>query len=414
MPINVTCSNCLFAFHVDDEFAGRLGRCPECTTVLQVPGEELVPSLPEPPAEHDPYHSHRSAKAFDEFPTRRVRSDDYRGHEGITEKPKASPRVLRFDKEARAARWNRVSHGLRNLIVAVVLMSTSELLGATYTLIEGAKPGAQNAFGARFVLFLGSLFISAISLGLWSIGRIGCARVPYVPARGPAIASAIIAGMTGASGVCGLAGMLIGLLVIQQGNLIQGAVLTNLGVCGVMPALFGFFLAEVLGLWSQIRMAQGLGDVAFARSSRVMMLILTGLALLSMCVMGLLMVALVAQQQEEQRKENQQAQERQRLLDAQPGREKNEPGKDELAGKLKPRIPPKREPARPGTKSDPKPAPGNGIEVGRAKPNAPMRDKVVVGEDKPSEVNKQVQAGLAAQPGAQAPPPDLPRKQSTR
>src|SRR5207253_2238638 len=115
--------------------------------------------------------------------------------------------------------------------------------------------------------------------------------------------------------------------------------------------------------------------------------------------------------QQEQRKVLQQAQERQRLIELQPGREKSGPGFNEQSGKLKPRLPPKREPAKTGAKSEAKPAPGNDIEIGKAKPNAPGGEKVVVAEDKPSEVNKQVEAALAGQPGApaaQAPPPDPP------
>ena len=48
MSIPVTCPECQSHFHVGDEFAGRPGRCPECTAILQVPD-------PDAPIEHAEY-----------------------------------------------------------------------------------------------------------------------------------------------------------------------------------------------------------------------------------------------------------------------------------------------------------------------------------------------------------------------
>src|SRR5664279_3759318 len=37
MSISVTCSACTASFKVKDEFAGRRGRCPKCSAIVQVP-----------------------------------------------------------------------------------------------------------------------------------------------------------------------------------------------------------------------------------------------------------------------------------------------------------------------------------------------------------------------------------------
>jgi hypothetical protein len=285
MPINVSCSNCHFDFHVGDEFAGLLGRCPGCETVLQVPATEPVPQIPEPHVETDPYHSHQSAKAFDEFPSRRVNYDDYRGPEVAQAKNRdAGPPVLRFDKEARAARWHAVSNGLRNLMVSVILVAVSQGVWLAFLYADGVHPGQQNQFGPREkALNIGDVVFLSLGLGLWGIGRIACGRVPYVPARRVARPAAIIAGLATGSGVVGLSGLVFGIMLLQQ-NLGAGALLFLVGFCSLLPAMLGFVVAEVMGLVSQMRIATGLRDPAFARASRVQFAL--ALLLSAVCMVG--------------------------------------------------------------------------------------------------------------------------------
>jgi hypothetical protein len=46
MPIDVQCEECGHELSVSDSMAGRMGRCPECDTVIEIPAGEGKPPAP--------------------------------------------------------------------------------------------------------------------------------------------------------------------------------------------------------------------------------------------------------------------------------------------------------------------------------------------------------------------------------
>lgn len=296
MPIQVTCPECHINFLVGDEFAGRPGRCPECSAIIQVPDHEAVDSPPES----------QPIDTFEEFPrhSRRRRSDEEFA-EAARSRNRSDERSRRpeFDPFARAAKWQKVSNGLRNLMVTVVLLSFQELIGTAFFIADGVRPAQQNNLGPRDqAMIIGSILVWTICLILWAMGRIAIARVPYVPARQLALTSAVFAGMTCASGVVGFGLVGAGALIIGQGNL-NGLALANLGACALMPSMVGFVVAEGLGLWSQIRIGTALQDNAFMRTSRVLLIAFVSLNLFSCCAACALVTALMAELEKAQQQQ---------------------------------------------------------------------------------------------------------------
>ena len=334
MPIPVTCPDCQAHFHVGDEFAGVAGRCPECSAVIQVP-DPLADSTPTPPPAADahldphPYAIPRGVEAFEELPSaaRRARDRDAAHADRADERDvyddrparrSGSPR-LTFDPATRAARWEGVSRGLRNLLVAVVLITVNLMVIGAFVLVDEIKPApADNFVGRKIALSLGTTVAAGIGMLLWMVGRFGCARVPYVPARQAAMPAAVVAGLTGVAGVLCLAMMAGGILMAQQGNL-GGIGFVGLGFCGLMPVTVGFGIAELMGLASQIRMADGLRDATFGRTSRVLFgaaLVYTVLSVCGGC--GSFMLFAAAADRAQQQKQLKQQQQKPRPIEAKP------------------------------------------------------------------------------------------------
>ncbi|HKB01781.1 MAG TPA: hypothetical protein VKD90_06155 [Gemmataceae bacterium] len=343
MPIPVSCPECHYHFLVGDEFAGRPGRCPECAAIIDVPGADLqaLPSSHEP-REPSPYESRRAADSFeDDFPSRLRRrgrpDDDWNRYEPDGQADFDDRRYGRssertFDAQARAAKWEKVAGGLRNLIVAVVLVTVAQVVTSAFDLVEPIQPGQQNALRERDkAMLIGNLVFFVLAMLMWAYGRIGCGRVPYVPARRVALPAGVIAGLTAVLGACAFGAMVVGVfLVVQNPAGPGGALLLMLGVCAFFPALIGFLVAELMGLVSQVKMATGLRDAAFARASRlqiVVALVLTGVVMAGFCV---LLVFMMGEMQKAQKKqENEQRQ--QRAQQAPP--EKADPGPAGAKGK---------------------------------------------------------------------------------
>jgi hypothetical protein len=307
MPIPVTCPECQIHFLVGDEFAGRPGRCPECAAIIHVPG-------PDPAASDDPY---RIRDRFDlppepEPPRRRERSDEWGREQRSDYDDRPRDRALEdrgrtFDPQARAARWEAVARGLRNLMVATVLITVSQVVASAFDLIEPIRPGQQNNFGPREqARLVGNGLFIVLSIVFWAMGRVGCGRVPYVPARRAALPGGIIAGLTGVFGVLAFVGLGGAILVMQQ-NQPLGALLLLTGFCSLFPLMIGFPVAEIMGLVSQMRMADGLRDPAFGRASRVQIvvaLVLTGVVMIAGCA-GLVFLAAETKKLEEKQRQEQ-------------------------------------------------------------------------------------------------------------
>ncbi|MBO0699976.1 MAG: hypothetical protein J2P46_16380 [Zavarzinella sp.] len=332
MPIPVTCPECQYHFLVGDEFAGRPGRCPECAAIIHVPGGEPAP----PPADdhRDAYRRPQETEAFDDFPSRlrrrRPRDDDWdRGRGDDYEdgrRDRSEDRVRTFDPHARAAKWEKVARGLRNLTVAIILAALSQAVSAGFDLVAPIQPGQPNQFGSREkALVLGNTLLIVLSMVLWAIGRMGCARVPYVPARRVAVPAAVIAGLTATLGVCAFAAIVTGIFLLIQNPGGPAAALVLLGGCAFVPVLIGFPIAELLGLISQVKMARGLRDPGFARASQVQIvaaLLLTALTFLGMC---LFLVWFMSETQKAQQKQEEERRQQQ-IQQGQPPAQKGAPG----------------------------------------------------------------------------------------
>jgi hypothetical protein len=347
MPIPVTCPECQYDFLVGDEFAGRPGRCPECAAIIHVPAPDEAGASPD---DHDPYRTPRGRRhePVMESLSPRGRSDDWEreqrnDYDEAPRGPAAGDGGRTFDPHARAARWESVSRGLRNLMVAVILVAVAEMVSCAFTLIDPVQPGQQNNLGPKEqALVVGNMLFSIISLILWALGRIGCGRVPYVPARRVAMPAGVIAGLTALSGVFAFGGLVGGILIMQQ-NQGVGALLLLGGVCAFIPLLIGFPVAEIMGLVSQVRIANGLRDAAFARASRLQILVaivLTGIVMVGFCVFFVFLMAEMQKAQKKQQEEQQQ-QMRQQGLDQPADPKAPLKGKGKVAAK-------KNAPAAPG------------------------------------------------------------------
>lgn len=295
MSIPVTCPECQSHYHVGDEFAGRPGRCPECASVLHVPDPADEPETDEPA---------RERHAFDDLPALsagRRRDDVEYGYRPSP--PPARPSEPRFDPHARAAKWDAVGRGLRNIMVAVVLMTVAELVVCAFTLVDGVQPGQQNMLGGKDkAMIIGNTLILVIAMFLWAAGRVGCGRAPYVPARRVALPAGVIAGLSAVCGACAFGGIVFGFLIAQN-NIGAGAGLVMLGACAFIPTLIGFTVAEVMGLVSQVRMAKGLRDEAFVNAARLQLivaLVLTVVAFVGMCAFGLFLATEMEKAQQKQ------------------------------------------------------------------------------------------------------------------
>lgn len=312
MPINITCSECQYAFAVADEYAGQAGRCPECGAVLRVPGRA------------NPYGDTFADDGFDAPRPRR--------REPEPTKPTAKePAPRTFNADARSAKWLRVAHGYRNILIAFVLIGFDELIRGSYNLVRGVeKVDPNNMDEGRLALVMGNLFISGIAMVLWSLGRMAGAAVPYVPARSLSVISSVSAALTGFSGVCGLIGIMLG-VAIARNNLQLGASLMVLSAMGLFFGMICGVVAEMVGLIAQLRVASALKDRAFLRSTQLLigvLVLVTGLGLLGCCI-GMVAIS-VAAEKEKQKMQKEKAQDKQK--------DKEQPAKEDKAPNANPQV----------------------------------------------------------------------------
>ena len=187
MPIPVTCPECQYHFLVDDEFAGRPGRCPECAAVIQVPDPEPTPPPPLPEVHEDPYpyRTPRAVEAFEDFPSRTRRSrdrdpehddDDRDRHERDLRDDYEEGRGARgrgeFDAHARAAAWERVYKGLGYIQLGVILYFFGQLLQMGFIIARGLDKLNENALpdGGEIAVGIGGLVVVLAAGGVLAFG----------------------------------------------------------------------------------------------------------------------------------------------------------------------------------------------------------------------------------------------------
>lgn len=300
MPIQVACPECQYHFHVADEFAGRMGRCPVCGAVIDVPD----PHAGEPDRPAPAPHPYGLPPAFEDLPAPSARSSSAPAVPDHGPRGRAERRQeRRFDPNARAARWLSVSHGLRNLMVATVLLVGDYLTILVFGLIDIAQGAPPNQIARKQALYIATALVCGISLLLWGMGRTGCRRVPYLPAQRLAFPAGVLAVLTTVGGLIGLAGVVLGAIMLMQQNQL-GLQLAILLQFALFPASAGFLLAEALGLASQIRMATGLREPAFGTASRIQLVVFLGMSLFSCCLTCGVFVAFEQAERQQMQQQN--------------------------------------------------------------------------------------------------------------
>jgi hypothetical protein len=310
MSIPVTCPECQSHFHVGDEFAGRPGRCPECTAILQVPDPDAPIEHEEQPEDSHPYWTPRGVEAFEmaPAPVRESRQED-RFEPAPRRRPDDRPREPRFDPHDRAARWARVHRGLGYVQVAVLLGFVSQILQTVLMLARGGAQNDPNALpdSGQIALGFGALFMVLAAWMFWVLGRAAGLRVPYVPARSCARASFVMAlGSIGASVVT------FCLFFVTLGALAQAGanggppppaavlfVLLMMGSLCLTAGLAGG--AEIAGLMALARIGDALRDrtaAGWARRSIVVMVVAGMLMVFGFC--GVFIYAGAKEQQRQQ------------------------------------------------------------------------------------------------------------------
>jgi hypothetical protein len=337
MSIPVTCHECDSHFHVEDEFAGRPGRCPDCEAILQVP--DLAAS-----ADHSdhldplplPSSWRTSTLHSPPIPSREIRRDQRQDHERTLRQDYVD-QLRRFDPLDRAARWARVHRGLGHLQVAVVLGFLSQILQTLLMLARGGVQQDPNALpdSGQIALVFGALVMMLASGMFWILARAAGVRVPYVPARNCARPSFLMTLGCVATGLITICLFFATAMAMAQagpnGGPPPGAVvfvlMFMLGLCLTGGLALG---AEIAGLMSLGRIGDALRDRAAARWARrsIIVMVLTG----GLIVFGAfaILVYIGAEQQKRQEQAKAGAQ------DPAGAKEKpKEMGKDKAVGKAK-------------------------------------------------------------------------------
>lgn len=302
MPITVHCPECQAHFHVGDEFAGRPGRCPECGTVLMVPGAD--PAAAHSHTDPDPYRTPRPVEAYEDPPlASRRRPRDYPPDHD--QEPRDDfddrPGPARFDPQGRATAWQRVSKGLWYVQVSVILYAFSQLFQTGFMLSRGMKEAdPANLDSGMVAVMCGSVVVMLAASVFWLLGRFALVKVPYVPARGWAKASFAMG-----LGTLFLFCAAFCLLVMAVGAAAQGQ---NPGAVGIMMiAVLAFCLVFVLALGGEasalvtlLKIGTGLKDAGVAGWAKLCLGLLVALiafGTVGACVLG---VYVTDKQQKEQ------------------------------------------------------------------------------------------------------------------
>lgn len=290
MPISVTCPECAYRFHVDAAFAGRPGRCPECDAVIQVP----------------------AATAFD---------DAYAEPGGLAEFPSASrrravePPALRpADEDAapgnpgpRIEKWRRVAAGYRNLAIAAGLVAIDTAIRGGFNLANGVNLEENPQFtSAQKALMVGNGLFSALAIILWAVGRFGLGKTPYLPARGAAMSSGVMAGLAAVPGILGVLLAAAGILLAAE-NPVGALAMINFGGCGICLFGLGWAVAEIVGLIAQIRMAKGLdapGAATWAKTQLTTLVVLMVVGFTGFCVLVMVLAGEMKRQDDARKQAN--------------------------------------------------------------------------------------------------------------
>src|SRR5262245_30863597 len=290
MPINVTWVDCQYRFLVGDELAGRTGRCPECGAVIDVP-DTGHPPRPANRYDRDPHLEPLAPDPFHDFPSRyrRQRDERERYEEDLREDFDDQPRRRSFDPEARAAAWTKVYKGLGYVQIAVILYFFGQILQMGFMLVRGGPKENPNGLpdSGEMAVGIGGLVVISAAAIFWCLGRAAGTRVPYVPARGWAKASFLMA--LGSllclfMFCCSLIGAIAA--VAQQGPNPGAMLILMLAFMVLLVAVVVVVGAEITGLVSLAKIGDGLhaaSAASWARQSIAALVVLIGMLTVGFC-----------------------------------------------------------------------------------------------------------------------------------
>ncbi|MSR54880.1 MAG: hypothetical protein EXS09_16560 [Gemmataceae bacterium] len=293
MPIKVTCPECHATFLVGDEFAGRPGRCPECTAVIIVAGPNL--QAPEIHLDPSPYQAARGVEAYEDFPDRARRRREEDEQRSDYERDDYDDRAVEFkvDLEARAKAWSRVYKGLGYIQIAVILYFFNQVLQSVFFVVHGGMdPKDPNALpdSGELAIGLGVAFIMLFACVFWILGRLSLIRTPYLPARGWAKGSffMVLASIASLFGLCCLFMMALGALA--NGPNPGAAAFLMFAVLMALLAMLLVAGGELCGMMALAKICDGLrapSAANWARMSMVLMFVLIGVLLVGACGIGI-------------------------------------------------------------------------------------------------------------------------------
>jgi predicted RNA-binding Zn-ribbon protein involved in translation (DUF1610 family) len=210
MPIQVTCTSCSGAFKAPDSAAGKKAKCPQCATVIEIPGgdpaEEILDAeeaMPHPVGDSDlVVEPSRAALAA---------GDERRPCPMCGEMIQRNAVKCRFcgeifDKSMaqilggqapnmQDPRWSKVRTGLATLYYSFIILFFSIIAIAVARGVGAAmnpgRPNAEPSPAMLLLLTLGGLVIIGAAIGVL-VGYVFCTNVPEVSgARGFAVGTIV-------------------------------------------------------------------------------------------------------------------------------------------------------------------------------------------------------------------------------
>lgn len=301
MAIPVKCPDCAFRFHVEAEYAGMPGRCPECDAVIDVPQLPKARRRFEDEGDDDDFDA-PAVGSFASSSRRDVESYSSRDEQLEDEQP-------RFDPSVRIERWKSVSGGFRNLAIAAGLLGFDTLIRVTFNLVNGLpNDNANQMTSGQKAIMVGNCIFTALAMVLWAIGRINLAKTPYLPSAGLAKTSGVLAAINSIPGVIGILCAVIG-IVIAADNLIAGMLLLQGGGCGLLIFGLGAIVTEIIGLLAQIKMTAGIKATKAATLAKVhLATFIVGVCLSIIGFCGMVIVIGSMAQEQVKKAQNKQAQ----------------------------------------------------------------------------------------------------------
>lgn len=215
MPVEFTCPQCSRILRVSDEHAGKTARCPDCSTIMIVPGDEAPPENPSMKYGFGGMESPMPVRTSGAFPEKPAPSRDpwsrVQGHQGRPAPAYAGdaqirPAVVGFDSIMDyAAKACRDHYGMLFGVHALVV-GAGLFFGLTQAIVdEVIQPGVPGAVTVPGTLIglIGNLVSIYLGIGQvrinYDIARSGRARFETLFSGGdkllPVIGACLLAGV---------------------------------------------------------------------------------------------------------------------------------------------------------------------------------------------------------------------------